>query len=312
MSRKYDLLDPKNDAVFKMMWSLPGSKPALIALLNAALRPKVPITDLEVINPNVPIEIIGDKGTILDIHAKLADGTRIDIEMQMRSHKYLGRRAAYYGARMTVDSLKKGGDYDQVANSNVLFFLAEDQFHHRPDDFHVCYALRQIDSGAEAMPQLRDQMQLHFFEIPKAVKKIRAGCFDASNLTLGHWLGFFNSPSDPLIKEACMTNPALKAAMESLEAISADKDAREIARLREKAQHHWASEIRGARQEGIAEGEAKGEAKGKADTTLANLRAMLISPATRNLANEVIAGVLGVEVNLVVTERHNLDVKNSG
>ena len=117
-----------------------------------------------------------------------------------------------------------------------------------------------------------------------------------------------------------MTNPALKAAMESLEAISADKEAREIARLREKAQHHWASEIRGARQEGIAEGEAKGEAKGeangkaegKADTTLANLRAMLISPATRDLANEVIAGVLGVEVNLVVTERHNLDVKNGG
>ena len=171
-------------------------------------------------------------------------------------------------------------------------------------------------------------MQLHFFEIPKAVKKIRAGCFDASNLTLGHWLGFFNSPSDPLIKEACMTNPALKAAMESLEAISADKEAREIARLREKAQHHWASEIHGARQEGKAEGKAEGEAKGKAegeakgkaegeakgkaDTTLANLRAMLISPATRHLANEVIAGVLGVEVNLVVAERHNLDVKISG
>ena len=109
-----------------------------------------------------------------------------------------------------------------------------------------------------------------------------------------------------------MTNPALKAAMESLEAISADKEAREIARLREKAQHHWASEIRGARQEGIAEGKAQGEAKGKADTTLANLRAMLISPATQDLANEVIAGVLGVDVNLVVAERHNLVVKIGG
>ena len=121
-----------------------------------------------------------------------------------------------------------------------------------------------------------------------------------------------------------MTNPDLKAAMESLEAISADKEAREIARLRDKAQHHWASEIRGARQEGKAVGEAKGkaegeakgkaegEAKGKADTTLTNLRAMLISPATRNLANEVIAGVLGVEVNLVVAERHNLDMKIGG
>jgi hypothetical protein len=98
-----------------------------------------------------------------------------------------------------------------------------------------------------------------------------------------------------------MTNPALKVAMESLEAVSADKEAREIARLREKAQHHWASEINGARQEGKVEG--------KADTTLANLRAMLISPATRDLANEVIAGVLGVDVDLVVAERHNLEVK---
>ena len=81
--------------------------------------------------------------------------------------------------------------------------------------------------------------------------------------------------------------------------------------MREKAQHHWASEIHGARQEGIAEGEAKGKAEGKADTTLANLRAMLISPATRGLANEVIAGVLGVDVDLVVAERLNRDVKIS-
>ena len=96
-----------------------------------------------------------------------------------------------------------------------------------------------------------------------------------------------------------MTNPALKVAMESLEAISADKEAREIARLREKAQHHWASEIHGARQEGKAEG--------KADTTLANLRAMLISPATRDLANEVIADILGVDVHVVVAERLDRD-----
>ena len=48
------------------------------------------------------------------------------------------------------------------------------------------------------------------------------------------------------------------------------------------------------------------------DTTLANLRAMLISPATRDLANEVIAGILGVDVNLVAAERHNLDAKISG
>ena len=105
-----------------------------------------------------------------------------------------------------------------------------------------------------------------------------------------------------------MTNPALRAAMESLEVISADKEAREIARLREKAQHDWASEIHGARREGLAEGEAKG----KADTTIANLRAMLMSPATRHLANEVIAGVLGVAVDLVVAERHNLEMKRGG
>ncbi|MCX6109519.1 MAG: transposase, partial [Proteobacteria bacterium] len=63
---------------------------------------------------------------------------------------------------------------------------------------------------------------------------------------------------------------------------------------------------------GKAEGIAEGEAKGKAHTTLANLRAMLISPATRDLANEVIAGVLGVDVDLVVAERDNLNAKISG
>ena len=43
----------------------------------------------------VPIEMIGDQDTVLDIHATLADGTRIDIEMQMKSQRHLLVRIAF-------------------------------------------------------------------------------------------------------------------------------------------------------------------------------------------------------------------------
>ena len=80
---KVELLDPKNDAVFKLMLVDDDAADVRISLLSAILRPESPITSATVKNPNMPKTHIRDKDTILDILLELDDGRRIDLEMQM-------------------------------------------------------------------------------------------------------------------------------------------------------------------------------------------------------------------------------------
>ena len=153
--RKWPLLDPKNDAVFKMMFASPRGRRPLIALLNAVLKPKSPICSVEVINPDIPKLLISDKGTILDIRAKLEDGTQIDVEMQMAPHLGLGKRALFYGARMYSQSIESGDYYHQLRPAIVLFFMAKDLFSTRPDAFHLSLIWGGADESAPSYAGVR-------------------------------------------------------------------------------------------------------------------------------------------------------------
>jgi len=95
MKLKHSLLRPTLDVVFKMLFARKRGRSALISLLNEILKPKSKITTVEVLNPDIPKILVGDKGTVLDIHARLADGTLLDIEMQMSSHDALAKRALF-------------------------------------------------------------------------------------------------------------------------------------------------------------------------------------------------------------------------
>lgn len=78
-----DIVTPTNDGVFKLLFAAEDNRPGLIGLLTAVLQPPQPITDAKVLNPEIPKENITDKGTTLDILVELADGSRINVEMQM-------------------------------------------------------------------------------------------------------------------------------------------------------------------------------------------------------------------------------------
>ena len=76
------LLDPKLDVVFKLLFAHVNNRDILIALLTAVLRPVASIDTVDVLNPEIPKDLPADKGAVLDIHVRLADGRHIDVEMQ--------------------------------------------------------------------------------------------------------------------------------------------------------------------------------------------------------------------------------------
>ena len=65
------LLDPKNDAVFKMLFAKKGNEDILISLITAIINPESPISSVKILNPEIPKNHIDDKGTLLDILVQL-------------------------------------------------------------------------------------------------------------------------------------------------------------------------------------------------------------------------------------------------
>src|SRR5947207_13012128 len=93
-------LDPKLDIVFWMLFGAEQNRHLLISLLNAVLRPTVPIERADVEHAEPERLAVDDKGIALDVRVRLANGEQIDVEMQTQRHPALRGRALYYWARL--------------------------------------------------------------------------------------------------------------------------------------------------------------------------------------------------------------------
>jgi len=104
-----DLLDPKNDYVFKRLF---GEHPALLVSLINDLRPDLPaLLAVEVLNPEINAEELRGKYIILDLLARDETGHDYNIEIQVRRYGHWHQRALYYLARMLSQQLGEGEDY---------------------------------------------------------------------------------------------------------------------------------------------------------------------------------------------------------
>jgi predicted transposase/invertase (TIGR01784 family) len=319
----YPLLRPTLDVVFKMLFASQRGRRSLIALLNAALKPPSPISSVEVLNPDIPKLLVDDKATVLDIHARLFDGTLIDIEMQMASHPGLARRALFYASKMYTSELSVGHLYTELRPVVVLFFLAEDIFPSRTRDFAVSFSVQQDDQGPAVFQELRGQFTIKFFEIHKAFQLWQARQISPNDVDLGGWLGFLADPDSKTVEELCLSMPELKEAKATLEEISADKEAREVARIREKSRLHMDSILAEARQqgklegreeglqkgreEGIQEGTAEGKKQGRLEQSLAILERLLSDPNSAWMSDAQLVVITGLDAEEVVRVRRELE-----
>ena len=196
---------------------------------------------------------------------------------------------------MYSSELKKGHFYSELRPVIVIFLVAEDIFPSRPSDFEVSFSLQQDDTGAAVFAELREQMQIKFFEISKAFRLWQERQLPADNVSLGAWLGFLAGPSSQAVEEACMSIPELKDAKNALEELSAQDEAREIARVREKSRIHFDSLM--------AEATAKGKAEGSDEKAKSVLLALLSAPETKSLPDARIAELAGLSVEVVATFR---------
>lgn len=192
-----------------------------------------------------------DKLGILDVNILLADGTQLNLEMQVRYFEYWDERVLFYLSKMFTGQIKKGEDYDTLKKCIHVSIL---NFIHFPDD--ICY--RTIHFRDDITGQLyTDKMEIHVLELQKLPQ----------NLKLGNeiitWMQFFSGRTQEDFKNMAKVNEYIEEAYDTLLKLSADDLKRMEYEAREKALRDYNSQMKSASRRGEKLGEKRGEERTK-------------------------------------------------
>ena len=236
-------LSPINDFVFKKVF---GENTAVLEdFLKAVLDlPAEEYRGLTVVDPNLSRDFLEDKQGILDVKINTAAGKVIAVEVQVRPQKSLWSRMLFYTAKMVVEQVKSGSQYDQI-NRAVSILIADFEMVQENRAYHNRFRLYDENTGA----RYPDSLEINILELPKAHK--------SDGTHLGNWLRFFRAKTEEDFMSVSQTNPAINEAWGVIKVLSGDEQARAIAEAREKARMDHDSFLADARSEGRAEGRAE-------------------------------------------------------
>ncbi|MCI9177913.1 MAG: Rpn family recombination-promoting nuclease/putative transposase [Clostridia bacterium] len=222
MDKKLELLPLTNDFVFKRVFTKDGNEDLLKDFLTAILD--IEIKEIEIKNPEMTKENKEAKLEILDIRAKANNNMLINIEMQVRDYKDIGKRSMAYTSKVYSDQLKIGDQYKDTYKTiaiNILNF----NFYNR-NTYHSISRMKfekiekekYVNMGYEREEEYATKdIEIHYIELPKFLKK-NPGV--GSKLEQWLWLICGEGEKADMAKKK---NEEVKKASEVLETISQDE-----------------------------------------------------------------------------------------
>ena len=249
-----ELLKPTNDYVFKRIFGQKKNSDILKDLLQAIL----PNWNIKNVEPRQEVQLetdfITDKVCRLDILATLDDGTKVDIEMQMRNYNDIEARSLFYTTREYHQSLENGQDYIELPKS-IGIWISNFNVFNDEGPFHEIVRLRRDYENQI----FTDKIEMHYLQLPKFKQK----CKRISN-KLEEWLTFISFENMEELK--MIENEKVKKAEEELEYLSGDEAERRIAYLTETAEIDRKFAMTAARDQGRVEGRSEGKIEEKIET----------------------------------------------
>jgi len=131
------------DGVFKMYFEEPRNLPELRRFLKAHLElSDDDLTTIDVLNPGLPKDNIGDKAFTVDLLLKTKTGNDIHVEMQTSSHANFKERIQLYNSRKAGQQVKIGKDYSSVKRTISLVVVDFNVFEDE-SDYHEIIMMRR-------------------------------------------------------------------------------------------------------------------------------------------------------------------------
>jgi len=252
--------NPLNDYLFYKVMGEKGDEKQLLGFLNAVLEHsgKEPVESVEILeNKSLVADTVNGKSCVLDVMAVLADGTMVNIEVQLRNEHNIDRRSMFYWSRTYSKGIKKGQDYKELPNVIAINIV---DFNFPPGgDTHTCFHMRE-DSDTSLM--LSNALEIHFVNM---VKWRRQGNKDIAKNPLHRWLVWLDVNSPPeLVREVVKMDSAIMAAEEKKYYLTQEWQDWNLELHRELAMMDYTSGMNHAREEG----EEKGRRESKEEIAL--------------------------------------------
>jgi len=245
-----------NDYAFKRIMGSEEGKEALISFLNAVLKPAPgkELTFVELLDRELDPKYLLDRAARLDILARTATGTLINVEVQISNQYNIDKRTLFYWAGLYYGQLSSGENFIYLRKTVTINILGFSWFKDK-SKYHRTFRLLEDETGE----LLNEDLEIHILELPKITKLKRR-----PNDTLEEWLMYFNNLEGEEMEEIAMANPGIRKAMTIEQIFFKSQKERRLYELREKAVRDEISMVTGAREEGRAEGKAEGLAEGEA------------------------------------------------
>ena len=244
------LLDPKMDFVFKNIFGSEKHPNILISFLNATLKPKDLITEVEIKNTDLNKGYIEDKFSRLDVKATTSNNEIINIEIQLKNEYNMIKRSLYYWSKLYSEQLNEGEDYSLLKRTiciNILNFK-----YLKTRMFHSVYRMKEIHTNEE----LSDIEEIHFIEIPK----LEDGSDEKDMLVA--WIEFLKNPESEKVRSLEMSVDEIREAKDELIKMSNDDTQRELYEMRAKTLRDKISALNEAEIKGIKKGREEGRKEG--------------------------------------------------
>nr|WP_276532015.1 Rpn family recombination-promoting nuclease/putative transposase [Brevibacillus invocatus] len=234
-------MNPIVDFVFKRIFGTEENKDLLLSFLNATLKPEEgkQLQEITLVDPHINADQVGDKASILDVRGKTKTGEQINIEVQLHNKYDMEKRSLYYWAKMYEGQLAEGEPYRNLRKTVTISIV---DFSYLPSkSYHSVFRLREDKEKFV----LTDNLEIHFLELPK----LGAEHQETSDL-LVKWLLFLKAESETKLEELAMSEPTIRKAVNVLEFLNQDKEARKLYEMREMALKDELNMIEGAKAEG--------------------------------------------------------------
>ena len=242
-------LNPTLDVVFKLLFA---RNPELLrAMLSAVLAQE--ISELTVLNPELPGDLSSEKLIRLDIRVVLQTGKRVVVEMQIRVTAELAARVAYYTARDYGQQLRRGEDYGALTPTVTVLWVVEPMFSAQMR-LHSIYEMRE----RVTQHLFSEDLTIHVLQL----SKINEGPAEDETFTeqaVRRWARFLTARTEPEFRELAKEDRTMASAEKALEKISQDPAAARLAQDREDALTFYNIGLAMSREEGKAEGKAEGQ-----------------------------------------------------
>lgn len=238
----------KNDYMFKNLFGVNGKEENLKGLLQAIL--KIKIDSLEIQNSELPRENKDAKLGVVDVRAKLSDGTTASIEMQVKNEKNIGERITFYICKIYFSDIKEKQDYKQI-NKVIAIAIIDFSYFNRKEYHQIAHLkfedckdedeiVSSILKGKED-EYVTDKIEVHIIDLKKfkKIKNPKGELADWLNLILGN---------EGAIEMAIQRNEDIARVNEENKKLSEAEDWAEF--LRDVARYDENTRISYAKEEG--------------------------------------------------------------